>query len=310
MLKPAILKFVIALCFSALAACSDPPPIMEGGLSPGERYVVCKPSIQPFWTEFRNAVLKEDWETVAGLTEYPLTVHGLGVKHISRKEFAKQFPQFLDAPLVHDYPGIKPKPVSTRELIKAVPTLHKKACRNSEERLVFERWEFSWRVEGWRLSRIDIDKFPASMKHFPSQPLIPDYSHLRCKPSVHPFWKKFRDAILKEDWETVAGLTEFPLIVHGYGRKHISRKEFVEQFPQFLNATLVYGYPGVEPKPASMRALIKAVPTLHKDACGDFEEMLSFERWDFGLTLEDWRLGVIRVDEFPASMKHIPIQPR
>ena len=150
---------------------------------------------------------------------------------------------------------------------------------------------------------------PPATEQERTTPLIPDYSHLRCKPSVHPFWTKFRDAVLKEDWEAVAELTEFPLTVHGYEEKHISRKEFAKHFPQFLNATLVYGYPGVKPKPASMRELIKAVPTLDKDACGDFEILLPIGRWDFFLRAEGWRLGFIRVDEFPASMKHIPIQP-
>lgn len=156
--------------------------------------------------------------------------------------------------------------------------------------------------------------FPLTACSDPPAPVVedavlPDYSHIVCKPSVHPFWAKFRAAILKEDWEAVADMTEFPLVVIERGRKHISREEFAKQFPQLLSAAPIYGYPGVEPKPASMRALVRAVPTLAKDACGDFEEMLVLGRWEFYLRPEGWRLGAIDVDEFPASMNHIPIQP-
>ena len=141
--------------------------------------------------------------------------------------------------------------------------------------------------------------------------VLPDYSHIVCKPSVHPFWTKFRDAVLKEDWEAVAGLTEFPLGIYRYDgeKKYLPRQEFAKQFPQFLNATPDDDYPGVTPKPASMRALIKAVPMLDKKACGDFEEYLVVEHWHFHLRAEGWRLGVVSVHEFPASMNHIPIQP-
>ena len=140
--------------------------------------------------------------------------------------------------------------------------------------------------------------------------VLPDYSHIVCKPSVHPFWTKFRDAVLKEDWEAVADMTEFPLPViqpSPAAKKLLSRKDFAKQFPQFLNVAPVYGYPGVEPKPVSMRALLRAVPALAKDACGDFEEMLAFERWEFFLRPEGWRLGVVYVREFPPSMNQAPL---
>jgi len=128
---------------------------------------------------------------------------------------------------------------------------------------------------------------------------------------VHPFWTKFRNAVLKEDWETVAGLTRFPLTIHRFDgdEKLIARQDFIKQFPQFLNARLGEYYRGIEPKPASIRALVKALPVLDKKACGDFEEMLDIDNWSFGLTPEGWRLGRIDVPEYPASMNHIPIQP-
>lgn len=141
---------------------------------------------------------------------------------------------------------------------------------------------------------------------------VPHASAKECKPSVHPFWAKFREAVLKEDWEAVAGMTEFPLMVvrpADAKGKPISRQEFAKLFPQFLNAVPVYGHPGVDPKPATMKALIKTVSALAKDACGDFENMLVFDHWEFYLRPEGWRLGYIAVPEFPESMKHIPLEP-
>lgn len=141
--------------------------------------------------------------------------------------------------------------------------------------------------------------------------VLPDYSKIVCKPSVHPFWAKFRDAVLKEDWEGVAGLTEFPLTIHRFDgdEKLIPRQDFAQQFPQFLNTMPDEGYPGVKLKTASMRELIRAIPTLHKKACGDFEEMLAIDNWQFFMRPEGWRLGRIDVHEFPTFMNHIPIQP-
>ena len=142
--------------------------------------------------------------------------------------------------------------------------------------------------------------------------VLPDYSNIVCKPSVHPFWTKFRDAVLKEDWEAVADMTEFPLPViqpSPAAKKLLSRKDFSKQFPQFLNAALSEYYHGIKPKPASMRELISATPTLDKKACGNFEGLLSIGRWEFFLRPEGWRLGVVYVREFPASMNHLPVQP-
>lgn len=138
---------------------------------------------------------------------------------------------------------------------------------------------------------------------------IPQPSTAECKPSVHPFWAKFREAVLKEDWETVAERTEFPLMVvrpADAKGKSISRQEFAKLFPQFLDAA----HGGKYPRPdMTMRELIRGTPVLDKRACGDFEEYLNIGRWYFYARSGGWRLGSVDTPEFPASMKDIPLQP-
>lgn len=149
------------------------------------------------------------------------------------------------------------------------------------------------------------DPPPAGKK----EKLMDDLSHIVCKPSVHPFWAKFREAVLKEDWNGVADLTEFPLTVHRSSpaaEKFLSRQDFAKQFPQFLNAPSGERYP----RPgSSMKELVRSIPTLAKDECGDFEEQLAIGEWRFFLRSEGWRLGVVYVHEFPPSMMDIPLQP-
>lgn len=142
-------------------------------------------------------------------------------------------------------------------------------------------------------------------------PIAPPYVlRVECKSSVQPFWTKFRAAILKEDWEAVADMTEFPLAIRRYdGRKLLTRKNFAKHFPQFLNAALTYDTFGDKPKPTTMREYIKVLHTLDRKACGDFEEWLPIDHWQFFLGAEGWRLSYVTVNEFPASMNHIPVQP-
>lgn len=141
---------------------------------------------------------------------------------------------------------------------------------------------------------------------------IPQPSTAECKPSVHSFWAKFREAVLKEDWGAVADMTAFPLEVvgpgpDGAGRKHLSRSDFSKHFPQFLDVT----HGGKYPRPdMTMRELIRDTPTLDKRACGDFEEQLHVGRWVFFLGSKGWRLEGILAPDFPPSMKDIPFQPQ
>ena len=171
-----ITRILLALLLATLAACSDPPPAAAKAVAtekeiptanPNDdhhsREVFCKPSIHPFWTKFRAAVLAEDAEAVTRMTHFPLriTSAGDGPDELSREEFVKQFPQFLKAPPTDRYFIEKLNITSMKEMIRDYPTLEKKACTPFEELLHFDRWRFQLREGGlWRLDHVDTRTFP------------------------------------------------------------------------------------------------------------------------------------------------------
>lgn len=88
------------------------------------------------------------------MTRFPLTIlrHDYQGKDLSRQDFSKHLPQFLNAVPKDDYPGIKPKPASMRKLIEAIsmPTLDKDICEEYYNGfLAVGSWEFYYRAEGW-----------------------------------------------------------------------------------------------------------------------------------------------------------------
>lgn len=259
----------------------------------------CKQSLPVFWKQFRAAVLKEDWDAVAGMTASPMTVlrQDYEGKYLNRQDFAKYLPLFLDAVPKDDYPGVQPRPASMRKLIEAisVPVLAKKTCKEYYYGfLTVGTWGLYYRPEGWVLGEIRVDAFPTSMNHIQTHSFDnPDDDHHKsrnCEESVYPFWAKFRAAILKEDWERVADLTQFPFSVlepHA-PKKELSRTEFIKRLPELLKASPGDGYAS-----ATMKAYIQAMPTLEKGiSCGEFGT-LNLGIWDFHLRPEGWRLGAV-----------------
>ena len=289
---------LIILLLAPLAACSDPPPqiykSMEGRKAAPTEFVKmeCDPSVHPFWKKFRAAVLAGDTEAVADMAWFPVRIIdplSIADRELSRAEFIEQFPEFLKAKPDEGSPGEKPA-ATMKELLKEAPTLSKDACRDYKTLLLFNRWTFQLSGDNrWRLDRVDIsDEAPV------------DIPTVDCKPSIHPFWTKFRAAVLAEDAEAVADMTHFPLGIatgkEGRGGP-LSREEFIKRFPQFLNAPAYPGRPGE--KPPTMKELLKEVPTLAKDACAPFETILAFERWTFQLREEDrWKLDSVETRTF------------
>ena len=140
-------------------------------------------------------------------------------------------------------------------------------------------------------------KAVATEKEIPTANPNDDHSReVFCEPSIHPFWKKFRAAVLAEDAEAVADMAEFPL---GTSDKDLSRAEFIKWLPQLLKADLIYGHLGVQPQPVSMKELVRAMPTLAKDACAPFEETLHYDRWRFQLRVGgSWQLDLVQTRTF------------
>lgn len=158
-----------------------------------------------------------------------------------------------------------------KELLKESPTLAKDACYDLKTMLVFNRWMFQ--LSGgnrWKLDRVsalnEADESTDGVQH-----------PLPCAPGFHPFWEKFRAAVLAEDAEAVANMTHFPLETSG--SKKISRAEFIKRFPRFLNAkTDDYGG---KVKTITMKEYIRDTPTLDEPACFLSARTLYFGRWTF-----------------------------
>ena len=147
------------------------------------------------------------------------------------------------------------------------------------------------------------DPPPAAAKAVATDKEIPtanptDDHHSRevfCEPSIHPFWKKFRAAVLAEDAEAVADMTHFPVAVSG---KALSRAEFIKQFPRLLKVPPTDFSFLSKPNMTSMKEVIRNYPTLEKNACAPPGTLLHFDRWAFDLKPEGWRLELVETRTF------------
>lgn len=143
-------KLVLALLLAALAGCTDPAAAKA-----------CPDSAQQFWTKFRAAVLKDDFEALAAMTHFPLKVEGddddSPKKFIYRKNFNKHFTTLLSYELGGDYESIRPRPASTKELVRAV--VKPSECNEDGDRIYFGKLVFHLRPEGWRLATFFSNEF-------------------------------------------------------------------------------------------------------------------------------------------------------
>ena len=223
-------------------------------------------------------------------------------KYLAIQDVASNFPQFLNAVPKDSYPGVEPKPASMRKLVEALPALAKPTCSIYGPVVNVGSWELLFTVPGgWRLEIIHVDAFPASMQHIQSTPIANpnDYDHevRNCDESIHPFWKKFRAAVLAEDAEAVADMTHFPLDISTAKKERdepLSRAQFIKRFPQMLADDLTYGHLDVQPQPVSMKELVRAMPTLAKEMCAPHGTVMPFDLWTFRLYKKThWKLNYV-----------------
>lgn len=166
-------KFITALIFATLTACTDPPPpavMVETVEEAVDDHpdVDCHPGLPEFWVKFRAAVLKEDMNALADLTEFPFIVHRYDGKRklLSREEFIQHFPQFLNIRSDNVHSGR----LTMKEEIRMRPTRSSQSCGEHAGQLNIEHWMFVGYQEGWHFIRADTHEFPASMKDIPIQP--------------------------------------------------------------------------------------------------------------------------------------------
>lgn len=136
-----IARLILALLLSTLTACTDANS--------------CPDSAQQFWTKFRAAVLKDDFEALAAMTHFPLEVIGDAddrpTKFIYRKNFKKHFSYLLNLNLGrNEYePNPKPNPATMKEFARAVTKPPR--CREDGDYFRMGKMMFHLRPEGWHL---------------------------------------------------------------------------------------------------------------------------------------------------------------
>lgn len=140
-IKRACFLFVLA---TMLVACQDPASAEKSA---------CPESAQQYWKVFRDAVLKNDLQRVADLTQYPfrLSIGSLDFNrrdvYLDRKEFTATFPRFLSID-----PGISGAHKTMKNYLEAessIPT-PSKACAPDGGLFRVGDWVFELKPAGWR----------------------------------------------------------------------------------------------------------------------------------------------------------------
>lgn len=110
-------------------------------------------SFESFWTEFRNAALKEDYATLNKLVKFPLEVKGVDddtpSKLYSQKQLQEIFPLLLDQ-VVYNYDQDDVQENSLKELIRKKESVSTTASQ-TEYRI--EQFEFKKANNEWLLVR-------------------------------------------------------------------------------------------------------------------------------------------------------------
>ncbi|MCW7538999.1 hypothetical protein OOT46_14230 [Aquabacterium sp. A7-Y] len=117
-----------------------------------------------------------------------------------------------------------------------------------------------------------------------------------CPDSAQSYWTTFRAAALKGDVKTVAGLTRFPLEVHGpldeSDEHSVARSQLGHWWPRLLNAD-----PGLSAEATTMKSYVLAHPRLQDGFCTAEGQQFRVGEWLFHLGPEGWRFVIAYVNE-------------
>lgn len=162
-----ISKFIAVVVLATLTACTDPAtaPTATPSASATKNSTAnsCPDSAQQFWTKFRAAVLKDDFDALAAMTHFPLEVSGdeddNPKKFIYRKNFKKHFTYLLNLNLHGGEYDPKPKPIPTtmKEFVRAVAKLPR--CGGDGDYFYLGSMVFLLNPEGWRLVKVSSNEF-------------------------------------------------------------------------------------------------------------------------------------------------------
>lgn len=159
-------KLIAVLVLATVTACSDPAsaPASSASTSADTYYSrkPCPESAQQFWTKFRAAVLKDDFNAVASMTHFPLEVYtstnDFSERLLYRNNFNKHFAYLLNLGLGGEFdPYPKPAPTSMKEFARAVSKID--ACTDRGTRFQMGMWMFRMYPAGFRFTGVAPNDF-------------------------------------------------------------------------------------------------------------------------------------------------------
>lgn len=136
-MKRIFLMFVFMLAFGTSASFAKEPST----------------TLQQFWSDFRQAVNKEDYSTLRSYTQFPLAIHGvvdgIPVKNVSAEQFEKEFRKILEQPMAN-FEGDQLVTYTLRELVVKTTVIDNKLIKEGKKfrlgELVFEKRANSWKL--------------------------------------------------------------------------------------------------------------------------------------------------------------------
>lgn len=111
-----------------------------------------------------------------------------------------------------------------------------------------------------------------------------------CPESAQQFWKTFRSAILKNDIQAIADITQFPFQLSvgslDFNRKEIllNRKKFIAIFPKLLPVD-----PGISEAHKTMKGYAEAMSSIPSKSCMSDGALFRIGDWVYELKPEGWR---------------------
>lgn len=111
-----------------------------------------------------------------------------------------------------------------------------------------------------------------------------------CPHGAQQYWKEFRNAVLQNNIDAVAGLTKFPFVMSS-GTLDTDRKNKSLQRPEFVKAypRLVKNDPGLSLEPSTMFDVVAQNERLSASACADDGPRFRVGDWVFESTQKRWR---------------------
>lgn len=147
MVKALGTKLVAIICLSVLSVA---------GCSAQKQEIVP----QQFWTEFRQAVLAEDYQKLSGMTQFPLEVLGVDdsqpAEFYDKTQFEVIFKKIL-AQSVMVFEGDVVVSTTTREMISRTITI-KPEHLMTKELFRIDQLEFELKDNRWRLVRAYLEE--------------------------------------------------------------------------------------------------------------------------------------------------------